>query len=96
MVRKLYKVMLAEEYPTYYKKRKGSLNLLHLAHNCLLKHIIEGKIDGGIEVTGRQRRRRKQLLYDRKEKNRILETERGSTRSHSVKNSLWKRLWPCR
>jgi hypothetical protein len=22
--------------------------------NCLLKHIIEGKIDGGIEVTGRK------------------------------------------
>jgi hypothetical protein len=25
-------------------------------------HIIEGKIEGGIQVTGRQRRRRKQLL----------------------------------
>jgi len=27
---------------------------------------------------------------------RILETKRGSTRSHSVQNSLWKRLWTCR
>ena len=25
-------------------------------------HIIEGKIEGGIQVTGRQRRRRNQLL----------------------------------
>jgi hypothetical protein len=26
----------------------------------------------------------------------ILEMERGSTRSHSVENSLWKSLWACR
>jgi hypothetical protein len=32
--------------------------------NCLLKHIIEGKVEGGIEVTGRQGRRSKQLLDD--------------------------------
>jgi len=25
-----------------------------------------------------------------------VETERGSTRSHYVENSLWKRLWTCR
>jgi hypothetical protein len=24
------------------------------------------------------------------------EFERGSTRSHTMKNSLWKRLWTCR
>jgi hypothetical protein len=39
-----------------------------LCRNCLLKHVIEGKIEGGIEVPGRQRRRRKQLLCDVKEK----------------------------
>ena len=38
-----------------------------LHRKCLLKHIIEGKIEGRIEVTGRQRRRRKQLLDDLKE-----------------------------
>jgi hypothetical protein len=32
-----------------------------LRRNCLVKHIIEGKI-GGITVTGKQERRRKQLL----------------------------------
>jgi hypothetical protein len=30
--------------------------------NCLLKHVIEGKVEGIIEVTGRRRRRSKQLL----------------------------------
>ena len=28
----------------------------------ILKHVIEGKIDGWIEMTGRQGRRHKQLL----------------------------------
>ena len=36
--------------------------------NCLLKHVIEGKIEGRIEVTGRQGRRRMQLLDNFKEK----------------------------
>jgi hypothetical protein len=35
--------------------------------NCLLKHVIEGKIDGRIEMKGRRERSRKQLLYDLKE-----------------------------
>ena len=39
-----------------------------LCRNCLLKHIIEGKIEGKIEVMGRQGRRCKQLLDDLKEK----------------------------
>jgi hypothetical protein len=33
-----------------------------LRRNCLLKHVIEGKIEERIQVRGRQRRRRKQLL----------------------------------
>jgi hypothetical protein len=49
-----------------------------------------------IEMAGRRGRRRKQLLDDLKENERILEIERGSSRSHSVENSLWKRLWTCR
>jgi hypothetical protein len=38
-----------------------------LRRNCLLKHIIEGKIEGKIEVTGTRGRRGKQLLDDLKE-----------------------------
>ena len=40
----------------------------HILHrNCFLKHVIEGTIDGRIEMEGRRRRRRKQTLNDRKE-----------------------------
>jgi hypothetical protein len=53
--------------------------------------VVEGKLDGIIEMTGRRGRRRKQLLDDLKEK-KIQEIERGSTRLHCVENSLWKRL----
>ena len=35
--------------------------------NYLLKHVIEGKLEGRIDVTERRGRRRKQLLYDLRE-----------------------------
>ena len=38
-----------------------------LRRNCLLQRVTEGKIQGGIEVTGRQGRRRRELLEDLKE-----------------------------
>jgi len=43
-----------------------------LCRNCLLRHVIEGNVEGGKEVMGRRRRRRKQLPDDREEKERIL------------------------
>jgi hypothetical protein len=39
-----------------------------LRKNCLLRQVIEGKIKGGIEVTGRQERRSRKLLDDLKER----------------------------
>jgi hypothetical protein len=39
-----------------------------LRRNCLLQRVIEGKITGGIEVTGRRGRRRRKLLDDLKER----------------------------
>jgi hypothetical protein len=39
-----------------------------LCRNCLLQRVIEEKIEGGIEVTGRRGRRRKKLLDDLKER----------------------------
>jgi hypothetical protein len=39
-----------------------------LRRNCLLKRVIEEKLEGRIEVTGIQGRRRKQILDDLKEK----------------------------
>jgi hypothetical protein len=43
----------------------------HILHrNCLLKYVIEGKLEERIEMTGRRGRRHKQLLDDLKEKRR--------------------------
>jgi len=39
-----------------------------LGRNCPLKHLIEGKIEGRIEMAVRRGRSRKQLLDDLKEK----------------------------
>ena len=39
-----------------------------MRRNCLLQRVIEGKIQGGIEVTGRKGRRRRKLLDDLKER----------------------------
>jgi hypothetical protein len=38
-----------------------------LRRNYLLRQVIEGKIKGGIEVTGRRGRRRRKLLDNLKE-----------------------------
>jgi hypothetical protein len=35
-----------------------------LSGNCLLKHVIDGKIEGRIEEKGRRGRGRKKLLDD--------------------------------
>jgi len=43
-------------------KRKANWIGHILRRNCLLRGVIEGKIQGGIEVTGRQGRRRTKLL----------------------------------
>ena len=77
-------------------QQNNKVNLIGyiLGRNCLLKYVLEGKIEARIEVEGRQGRRRWQLVDEGKET--MLETERGSTRSHYVENWLWKGLWTCR
>jgi hypothetical protein len=52
------------------KRRKANCIGHILRRNCLLKHVIEGKLEGRIEMTGRRGRRCKQLLDDLKEKRR--------------------------
>jgi hypothetical protein len=47
-----------------------------LHRNCLLKHVTEGKIEGRIEVKGRQGRIRKKLQDKLKKKKGLLEIER--------------------
>jgi len=50
------------------RKRKANWIGHILRRNCLLQRVIEGKIKGGIEVTGRRGRRRRKLLDDLKER----------------------------
>ena len=50
------------------RKRKANWIGHILRRNCLLQHVIEGKIKGHIEVTRRRGRRRKKLLDDLKDR----------------------------
>jgi len=58
-----------------------------LRRNCLLQQVIEGKIKGGIEVTGRRGRRRRELLDDLKER-------RGY--SHLKEETVDRTIWRAR
>jgi hypothetical protein len=55
-----------------------------LRRNCLLEQVTEGKIQGGIEVTERQGRKRRKLLDDLKER-------RGY--SHLKEEALDRTMW---
>jgi hypothetical protein len=90
----IYRVKEGRNIVRAVKRRKAKWIDHMLCIKCLLKYVIEGKIEGRVEVKARRGRRRKQLLDDLKEK-RMMEIERGRSRSHSVKNSFWKRLWTC-
>jgi hypothetical protein len=52
------------------KRRKANWIGHILRRNCLLKQVIVGKLEGRIDMTGRQGRRCKQLLDDLKVKRR--------------------------
>ena len=58
----LQRVKEERNIPETMKGRKANWIGDILGRNCLLKHFIEGKVEGRIEVTGREGRRRKQLL----------------------------------
>jgi hypothetical protein len=61
---------LRKRHPRCNNKRNANCIVHILCRNCLIKHATEGKVDGRIGVTGRQGRRRQQLLDDRKETRR--------------------------
>jgi hypothetical protein len=65
-----------------------------LRRNCLLQWVIEGKIKGGIKVTGKRGRRRRKLLDDLKERRGYSHLKEEE--ALDVESSLWKRLWTCR
>jgi hypothetical protein len=67
------------------KRRKANW-IGHILHrNCLLKHVIEGKLEGRIEMTGRRGRRRKQLLDDLKENKRY-----WKLKEEALDPTLWR------
>ena len=69
------------------RKRKANWIGHILRRNSLLQRFIEGKIQGGREVTGRQGRRCRKLLDDLKER-------RGY--SHLKEESLDRTMWRAR
>jgi hypothetical protein len=69
------------------RKRKANWIGRILRRKRLLRQVIEGKIKGGIEVTGRRRRRRRKLLDDLKER-------RGY--SHLKEEALYRTMWRAR
>jgi len=58
-----------EQRNILHKIRKRKTNWIGhiLRRKCLLQRVIEGKIKGGIDVTGRRGRRRRKLLDDLKD-----------------------------
>jgi hypothetical protein len=67
------------------KRRKVNWIGHILRGNCLLKHVIEGKIERIIKMTGRRGRRCKQLLYNFKEKRR-----RCKLKEEALDRTLWR------
>jgi hypothetical protein len=76
--------------------RKANWISYILRRNYLLQQVIEGKIKGRIEVTGRRGSRRRKLLYGLKERRGYSHLKEEALRSHYVESSLWKWLWTCR
>jgi hypothetical protein len=69
------------------RKRKANWIGHILRRNRLLQQVIEGKIHGGIEGTGRQGRRRTKLLDDLKERKGY---------SHLKEKALDRTMWRAR
>jgi hypothetical protein len=63
----LHGVKEARNFRRTVKRRKATC-IVHILHrNCLLNHIIEGKLEARIDVTGRGGRRLKQLRMNLRE-----------------------------
>jgi hypothetical protein len=58
-----------------------------LRRNCLLQRVVEGKIKGGIEVTGRRGRRRRTLLDDLKERRGYCQLK-----EEALDRTMWRAL----
>jgi hypothetical protein len=83
---KKYYIVKEERNILYTIKRRKANWIGHiLCRNCLLKHVIEGKLEGRIEMTGRRGGRRKQLLDDLKKKRRY-----WKLKEEALDRTLWR------
>jgi hypothetical protein len=82
-------LLRVKERNTLHEIRKRRANWIGriLRRNCLLQRVTEGKTEGEIKVTGRQRRRRRKLLDDLKNRN---------VYSHLKEEALERSMWRAR
>ena len=82
----MYYLIVKEQRNILHEIRKWKANWIGhiLRRYCLLQRVTEGQIQGGIDVTGRQGRRRRKLLDDLKER-------RGY--SHLKEEALDRTMW---
>jgi hypothetical protein len=84
----IYNILLTvkEQRNILHEINKRKVNWIShiLRRNCLLQQVIEGKIKGGTDVTGRRGRRRRKLLDDLKER-------RGY--AHLKEEALYRTMW---
>ena len=59
-----------------------------LRRNCLVKHVIEGKVERRVEVTGKRGKLHKQLLDDLKETSGY-----WKLKEEALDHNLWKTLF---
>jgi hypothetical protein len=66
---------IAKERNILHTAKRSKANWIgrSLRENCLLRHIIKGKIKGGIEVTGKRGRRDTKLLEEMSESIKALQ-----------------------
>jgi len=60
-----------------------------LCRKCLLQGVIEGKVRGGIEVTGRRGRRRRKLLDDLEERRGYCHLQEEALDRTVLESWLW-------
>jgi len=89
-------IICSEQCSNKICKRKANWTGHILRRNCLLQRVTEGKIQGGIEVTGRQGRRRRKLLDDLKERRGYSHLKEEALDRTMWRALFWKRFWTCR
>jgi len=70
------------------RKRKANWICHILPRNCLLQRVIEGKIKGGKEVTGRRGRKRRKLLDNLKERRGY-----SQLKEEALDRTMWRALF---